>query len=112
MGTGGGINLILGLWLIISPWIYGNAIVRAILWDDITVGAVIVVLGSWSALATEGGASDGRVGTAPVALLPLVAHPGQASAGRGDDVSRGAASLWPASPLPPGGDGARRLRRD
>ena len=47
------VNVALGLWLIISPWIYGNSGVASILWDDIIVGAIIVVLGAWSALATE-----------------------------------------------------------
>jgi hypothetical protein len=47
------INAALGLWLIVSPWIYNNSNVNAILWNDIIVGAIIVVLGAWSALATE-----------------------------------------------------------
>ncbi|HET7035272.1 MAG TPA: SPW repeat protein [Thermomicrobiaceae bacterium] len=47
------INAGLALWLIVSPWIYGNSDVTAILWNDIIVGAVILVLSVWSALAQE-----------------------------------------------------------
>ena len=40
-------------WLIVSPWIYGNSDVSAILWNDIIVGVVVLVLSAWSALAQE-----------------------------------------------------------
>jgi hypothetical protein len=43
----------LGLWMIVSPWIYSNSDVNAILWNDIIVGVIILVLGAWSALASE-----------------------------------------------------------
>ena len=47
------INAGLALWLIVSPWIYGNSDVSAILWNDIIVGVVVLVLSAWSALAQE-----------------------------------------------------------
>lgn len=47
------INAGLALWLIVSPWIYGNSDISAILWNDIIVGVVVLVLSAWSALAQE-----------------------------------------------------------
>ena len=47
------INAGLALWLIVSPWIYGNSDVSAIMWNDIIVGVVVLVLSAWSALAQE-----------------------------------------------------------
>lgn len=55
VGTGwlSWVNVVLGLWLIVSPWIFGNSNVSAILWDDIIIGAIIVVFGAWSAMAAR-----------------------------------------------------------
>jgi hypothetical protein len=46
------LNLLLGLWTIASPWIYGYAANGAAMWDCIAVGIVIAVLASWSGRAT------------------------------------------------------------
>ncbi len=46
------INALLGVWLIISPFLFGMAGVTALLWDYIIVGIAFVVFGAWSALAT------------------------------------------------------------
>lgn len=46
------INAILGLWMIISPWIYGYAGDAARLWNSIIVGIIVVILGVWSASST------------------------------------------------------------
>ncbi|HET9016890.1 MAG TPA: SPW repeat protein [Thermomicrobiaceae bacterium] len=52
------IIIALGAWMIASPWIYHNTGSAAVFWDDIIVGAVIVVLGVWSAMATSGTAAE------------------------------------------------------
>ena len=46
------INVVLGVWLIIAPFVLGyySAIVAAI-WNDIIVGIVVTVLAVWAALA-------------------------------------------------------------
>ena len=49
------VNAALGVWLIVSPWVFGNASNSRVLWNDIILGAIILVLGAWSALATEMG---------------------------------------------------------
>ncbi|MDZ4225747.1 MAG: SPW repeat protein [Candidatus Andersenbacteria bacterium] len=46
------VNLVLGLWMIVAPFIIGYAGVMAVLWNSIIVGALIVILAAWSALST------------------------------------------------------------
>ena len=46
------INLLLGLWTIASPWIYGYAANRAAMWNCIAVGIVVAALASWSGRET------------------------------------------------------------
>lgn len=48
------INFVLGIWMIVAPFVFGYAgISAAALWNDIIVGAIILVLAAWSALATQ-----------------------------------------------------------
>ncbi len=47
------VNAILGIWLVISPFILGTSFMAAVLWDDIIVGVAFFVFGLWSALATR-----------------------------------------------------------
>jgi hypothetical protein len=44
-------NVLLGLWLIVAPFILGYTEITAALWNDIIVGIGIAALGTWSALA-------------------------------------------------------------
>jgi hypothetical protein len=46
-----GINLLLGLWTIASPWYYGAN--NGALMDDVFIGTLIAALAVWSAIATE-----------------------------------------------------------
>ncbi len=46
------INALLGVWMIIAPFILGFASTMSIRWNDIVVGAAIAVFGAWSALTT------------------------------------------------------------
>lgn len=50
------INVLLGIWLIISPWIYGFAFHRARVWNSVIFGIVVIILGLWSGFA---GRSEG-----------------------------------------------------
>jgi hypothetical protein len=43
------LNVILGIWLIISPWIYGFALDSGRRTNDIIFGIVVIVLAIWSA---------------------------------------------------------------
>ena len=40
-----GINLVLGAWLIASPWIFGYSTIDAAAWDSVVVGAIILIIG-------------------------------------------------------------------
>jgi hypothetical protein len=44
------INALLGIWLIISPFLFGMASVTTLLWDYIIVGIGYVIFGAWSAM--------------------------------------------------------------
>jgi hypothetical protein len=45
------INVVLGVWLIIAPFILGYSKIGAAMWNDIIVGIVVAVLAVWAALA-------------------------------------------------------------
>jgi uncharacterized membrane protein YtjA (UPF0391 family) len=48
------VNVVLGLWMIIAPFVLGTAAVSgAIMWNDIIVGVLFVIFGAWSALAAN-----------------------------------------------------------
>jgi hypothetical protein len=44
------INVALGVWLVIAPFIFGYVAVAAALWNDIIVGIIAVVLAGWAAI--------------------------------------------------------------
>ena len=46
------LNLLLGLWTIASPWIYGYYDNPAAMWDCVAVGIAIVAMASWSRRGT------------------------------------------------------------
>jgi SPW repeat len=45
------IAAVVGLWLIVSPFILGTSVITAALWNDIVVGIIALVCGAWAALA-------------------------------------------------------------
>jgi hypothetical protein len=47
--TVGLVNAAVGVWLVVSPFILGYAAVVAALWNDIIIGAVVIVLAAWAA---------------------------------------------------------------
>ena len=40
-------NGVLGVWLVVSPWILGFAALTAALWNHVVVGLLIVALAAW-----------------------------------------------------------------
>lgn len=46
------LDALIGVWMIISPWVYGYA-GQAWMWNSIVVGIIMIVLGVWSALASN-----------------------------------------------------------
>jgi hypothetical protein len=47
------INLILGAWLFISPWIFGYAATPAAAWNSWIVGALFFLIGIWGVSAAR-----------------------------------------------------------
>jgi hypothetical protein len=45
------LDALIGVWMILSPWVYGYA-AEAWKWNSIVVGIIMIVLGVWSALAS------------------------------------------------------------
>ena len=43
------INALIGIWVIISPWVYTFSVNSAMTWSCVVCGIVILVLGAWSA---------------------------------------------------------------
>ena len=41
------VNGVLGVWLVISPWILGFAALGAALWNHLVVGLLVVALAAW-----------------------------------------------------------------
>ena len=53
------INIVLGAWLFIAPWVLGYAIGSTRSWDAWIVGVVVVVLATW-AVAVKSGYNPAR----------------------------------------------------
>jgi hypothetical protein len=49
-GWVGWISAILGLWLLISPWVLNFSDNNSALWNNVVFGVVAIVLGGWSAM--------------------------------------------------------------
>jgi len=46
------VNVILGLWTIASPWVFGYEAAAPAMWNSVVVGIVVTLLALWSANAT------------------------------------------------------------
>lgn len=49
------VNVVLGVWVLISPWVLGFASSRVPTTNNVIVGIVVIVLAAWSALVTDMG---------------------------------------------------------
>lgn len=47
------VNLLLGLWILVSPWIFSFSTNTGALWDSVITGIVIGALALWSAVAAR-----------------------------------------------------------
>lgn len=47
------ISALLGIWMIISPFVLATSQFTAVMWDFIVVGVAFVVFDAWAALATH-----------------------------------------------------------
>ena len=46
-------QLVLGIWILVSPWILGYASLAIALWGSIIVGAFVALLALWALFGTE-----------------------------------------------------------
>lgn len=44
------ILVILGIWLIISPFVVGYGAIKGALWNNVIVGIIVAVLSAWAAI--------------------------------------------------------------
>ncbi len=44
---------LIGIWLIVSPWVYDVADNTGVLWNSIVFGAIILILAIWSGIDTK-----------------------------------------------------------
>ena len=49
----GWLQLILGIWLLASPWILGYWKVSAALWNQIIVGVLLILLSLWQFVGSD-----------------------------------------------------------
>jgi len=49
------VNAVLGIWVVIAPWVLLGTPSRAIIWNNVITGAVVIVFAIWSAAATNTG---------------------------------------------------------
>jgi uncharacterized membrane protein len=54
------VNAMLGLWVLVSPWLMTRAVEPQTMWNAVITGFVIIVLAIWSALATEANEAAGQ----------------------------------------------------
>jgi hypothetical protein len=52
------INVALGAWLVIAPWILGFTAVAAAMWTHVILGLVILVFAGWSAWSAHRGGTQ------------------------------------------------------
>jgi hypothetical protein len=63
------INVVLGIWVLLSPWILGFSWVPESMTNNVIVGILVILLAGWSALASDTPERPGYAG-------PNEPHPG------------------------------------
>jgi hypothetical protein len=48
------VNVLLGAWLVISPYVLGFSGLSAALWNQVIVGLLVAVLAAWAAMTNPG----------------------------------------------------------
>ncbi len=46
-------NFVLGIWLILSPFLLNYGGIEAAMWNSVIVGLIVLILAAWSAVATR-----------------------------------------------------------
>lgn len=48
------LNLVVGVWLLVSPWVMGVPVAGALVWSNVVVGVVVGVLAAWTLIDEQG----------------------------------------------------------
>jgi hypothetical protein len=54
------INLALGAWLLVSPWLLGFSTSAALMWNAVIIGVLIALFAGWALAEAQGGQELGR----------------------------------------------------
>ena len=52
------INIAIGIWLVVAPWVLGFSMVAAAMWSHVIFGAVIIAFAAWSAWSAHHGGTQ------------------------------------------------------
>lgn len=47
------LQVVLGVWIVLSPWIFGSGTHTVLFWSNVVVGLVVVLLGVWELFGRE-----------------------------------------------------------
>lgn len=47
------VQLVLGLWILISPWILGFSEISTVLWNNIIIGALVAIFALWQLFGSK-----------------------------------------------------------
>jgi len=47
------IQLVLGLWIFVSPWVLGFSSISTALWSNVIVGALVVIFALWEIFGSK-----------------------------------------------------------
>lgn len=47
------VQLVLGLWVLVSPWILGFAEITTALWSNVIIGILVVISALWQLFGTK-----------------------------------------------------------
>jgi hypothetical protein len=48
------LNIALGTWLLVSPWLLGFSVSAALMWNAVIIGALIVAFSGWDLAEAQG----------------------------------------------------------
>jgi VIT1/CCC1 family predicted Fe2+/Mn2+ transporter len=47
------VGLVLGAWILISPWVFGTAAIGFMKWSNVLVGLALVIMNAWKIFSKE-----------------------------------------------------------
>jgi SPW repeat-containing protein len=56
------LNVLLGIWVLISPWVVGFSSMRIAMTNNVIMGIIVIILAGWSALASSASPEEVNTG--------------------------------------------------